>query len=139
MAAPRVLLVVGDADLAAMLHEVLQPGLKARSEIAGSATEALEMLATDADFAAVVVDESLPDQPPGALLASIGHAWPGLGRVFLTSHRPEGLPPATLAAAEVVLCKPFDGEALRAAVRAVARRGGQAPKRERIDPSYSGK
>lgn len=115
---PRLLVVEGHADIADLLRVVFEPTW----EVHGAATlrEARGRLVAGPRFDVVLADGHLADGDGADLCREAKRAFPALRVAILTAHvhaRTEAL----AAGADLLVPKPFDPEALLAAVSELLR------------------
>jgi len=115
----RVLVVDDDHDLAELLREVLTYE-NCEVEVAGNGMEAMDRLRTG-EYDAILCDMMMPRLDGEALYNEVARDFPHLSNRFLfvtgqTSHK-AGFSDLVTRAGNCVIEKPFDIQALRAAIR----------------------
>jgi CheY-like chemotaxis protein len=120
---PRLLLVEDDADLRDLLVLALeQKGYDVTSATNG--VEALVRLEFDPKPAVILMNLCMPVMPGGELLDAL-RADPQLGRIPVVILSGATVPAAVARAADAVLAKPFDVDALGTVVDDLVAHGGR--------------
>jgi len=120
----KILLVADDKPVAKMTCEMLK-ALGHTVRCVGNAEEALRTL-DEASFDFLLTDVMLGGGPDGIELAvTVSRLWPNLPLLLASGYG--GMPERLAAARLPLLRKPFGGEDLRQAIRAVCTRAGRLP------------
>lgn len=119
---PRILVVDDEPILGRLIGHMLAPEYEVVS--VHSVDAALERLAADLPFDAVLCDWWLRDQPGKVVLDHVQRRWPRLGSrfVFVSGAHPVDVDPQGPAAARLFLSKPFTMRELRDVVDEVLAR-----------------
>ncbi len=91
---------------------------------AENGAEALALLRRDADFDLVLSDLAMPVLDGAALCRALTEAFPNLPVILMTGQAPALLPLDDLPGKPIVLRKPIDQRALRAAIADAMARAG---------------
>lgn len=121
-AIPRILVVDDEPVLGRLISHMLSPEYEVVS--VHSVDAALERLAGDRPFDAVLCDWWLRDQPGRVVLDHVQRRWPRLGSrfVFVSGAHPFDVDPQGAAASRLFLSKPFTMRELRDVVDQVLAR-----------------
>lgn len=130
-AVPRILVVDDEPILGRLISHMLQPEYEVVSVY--SVEAALERLATDSQFDAVLCDWWLRDQPGRVVLEHLQRRWPRLANrlVFVSGATPSDVELPGDAGPRLFLPKPFTMRELRDVLDTVLAR--PVPLVERVD------